>query len=404
MHLYLHIPYCRTRCAYCDFCTYAGMETSIEPYVTALCHELQMLPHPETLYASAWLRPSIFLGGGTPAILSLNQLERLLHIADSLIPLQHAEISLEANPGAVMGIGKNTAPTYRYFQGLQHLGINRLSLGVQSLHNPTLRVLGRIHTKEEAYACFEQARRAGFENINLDLMYGVPGQTRKTWSTTLDSIISWEPDHLALYALTLEAHTPLYACVARGDISLPDEDETAAMYEMAIEQLANAGYIQYEISNWARKAERQPQPHTTHKTPCLPSNVCHHNIAYWLNDDYLGAGAAAHGHVFPHRYANTPDIATYIAAVQRGERPLNEEILLSKHDLYAETMFMGLRLNTGVPLAHFRQRCQTDLHQVYGETLAALESEGLLEQSSSTVRLTHHGRMLGNRVFERFLL
>jgi oxygen-independent coproporphyrinogen-3 oxidase len=382
-HLYIHIPFCHRRCSYCDFNTYANMEHRIEAYVDALCAELGMLAAerapgaPESAEAAA-LRPTIFLGGGTPTMLSLPQMERVLAAAAKIVPLENAEITSEANPGTVLGRD--------YLRGLRALGVNRLSMGVQSLHDPTLRVLGRIHTADEARRSFEEAREAGFDNINLDFIFGLPGQTQAQWEQTLDAIGPWGAEHFSLYSLILEESTPLFAQVTAGRLRVPDDDATAAMYEAAMERLAAAGYAQYEISNFA-----------------LGGAQCHHNLAYWLNSDYLAAGAGAHGHIYPRRYHDILGIDAYIAAAGEGRLPVAEVIELSPGDLRAETMFMGLRLNIGVGEAHFAARCGLPLDEAYGEALAELLEQGLIERGGGRVRLTPRGRMLGNRVFERFV-
>jgi oxygen-independent coproporphyrinogen-3 oxidase len=222
-HLYIHIPFCHRRCAYCDFNTYANMDDRIEAYVVALCAELALLaetvrPAPPPSAEAAALRPTIFLGGGTPTMLSLGQMERVLRAADAIVPLDGAEVSSEANPGTVLGRD--------YLRGLRQLGVNRLSMGVQSLHDPTLRILGRIHTADEARRSYEEAREAGFDNINLDFIFGLPGQSQRQWEATLDEIVTWEVDHFSLYSLILEEKTPLYAQVTAGRVTIPDDDAT----------------------------------------------------------------------------------------------------------------------------------------------------------------------------------
>ncbi len=426
-HLYVHVPFCVRRCAYCDFNTYANLEDRIESYVTALCAELALLameqPQPTNVspltginddnlpptagVSRATLQPSIFFGGGTPSLLTLAQLERVLHVADTLVPLDTAEITLEANPGALLGANMAALD---YLRGLREVGINRLSLGVQSLHDPTLRVLGRTHTAAEAYRCFAAARQAGFASINLDFMFGLPGQTVAQWEAALAEVLTWGADHFALYALILEEHTPLAAQVMRGQVCVPDDDATATMYEAAMQHLATAGYAQYEISNWARSVVQQSTSSNRHERShpddldsSLPALACQHNLAYWLNSDYLAAGAGAHGHVYPQRYANLVAVDAYIAAVQAGCRPVAEWVPLTVDDLYAETMFMGLRLNAGVSLAHFRDRCGADLDAVYGNLLHELAQTGLIERGPWSVRLTERGRMVGNQVFARFV-
>jgi oxygen-independent coproporphyrinogen-3 oxidase len=406
-HLYLHIPFCQRRCAYCDFNTYANMEDRIEAYVQALCTEIGMLADllhsrpgesiaPEQIGSvlhSRALQPTIFFGGGTPSMLTPYQFEQVLCAANALVPLDQAEVTIEANPGSVLGTGTDALD---YLRTLRALGINRLSLGVQSLHDPLLRVLGRTHTAAEAYQCFNAARRAGFDNINLDFIFGLPGQTLDQWQQTLGTVATWGAEHFSLYSLILEESTPMYAQVTSGHVSLPDDDDTAAMYESAIEYLGAAGYTQYEISNWARQPVAAPAPQT-------PTFACQHNLAYWLNSDYLAAGAGAHGHLFPQRYANIRGVDAYIASVRAGQRPLAEQIDLVQRDLCAETMFMGLRLNNGVAFAHFRVRCSVDMYDVFGPLLRELCAQGLLEHTTTGVRLTPRGRMLGNQVFAHFV-
>ncbi|WP_288089973.1 radical SAM family heme chaperone HemW [Roseiflexus sp.] len=395
-HLYIHIPFCHRRCAYCDFNTYANMEDRMEAYVATLCAELRSLAHPQRTISPAlpltadltrvMLRPTIFLGGGTPSMLPEALMERTLAAADGVIPLCDAEVTVECNPGTVL--------RRDYLRALRAMGVNRISLGVQSLHDPTLRVLGRIHTAAEAYASFNDARAAGFKSINLDFIFGLPGQTIAQWEETLREIVSWGADHFALYSLILEERTPLYAQVSSGRVCVPDDDATGAMYELAIEHFAAAGYVQYEISNWARNdAPAAP----------VPSHACHHNLAYWLNADYLAAGAGAHGHLYPHRYVDVAGIDDYITRVRAGNLPVAEVIDLTPRDLAVETIFMGLRLNAGVSFAHFRDRCGMEMDVIFGAELGDLAEQGLIERDERGVRLTDRGRMLGNRVFERFV-
>ncbi|HWQ13583.1 MAG TPA: radical SAM family heme chaperone HemW [Roseiflexaceae bacterium] len=412
-HLYIHIPFCHRRCSYCDFNTYANMEHRMAAYVDALCAELASL-HAECSSRhrsgradqrstfnvqscngspglTRWnLRPTIFLGGGTPSMLPLPLMERVLAAADAVVPLEGAEVTVECNPGTVLGRD--------YLRALRAMGVTRVSMGVQSLHDPTLRVLGRIHTAAEARASFEDARAAGFDSINLDFIFGLPGQTEAQWDATLREIVTWGADHFSFYALILEEKTPLYAQVTAGRVSVPDEDATAAMYERAIERFGAAGYVQYEISNWARASSRE-----SFALPGLPSHACHHNIAYWLNADYLGCGAGAHGHLYPRRYVDVLGIDDYIARTRAGASPVDDITELTARDLAAETMFMGLRMNIGVSFGHFRERVGAEMDAVFGAELAELEGLGLLARDAAGVRLTERGRMLGNRVFERFV-
>lgn len=415
-HLYIHIPFCQRRCSYCDFNTYANMDDRIEAYVDALCAELRaygtqysptrltppvgqaqsaadVQPVPLT---RASLTPTIFLGGGTPTMLSLAQMERVLAAADTIVPLAQAEVTTEANPGTVIDEG--------YLRGLRSLGINRISFGVQSLHDPTLRVLGRIHTAAEAIETYHQACRAGFERINLDFIFGLPGQTREQWAWTLDQLAAIGPEHVSLYSLIVEQDTPLHQQVTRGSISVPDDDATAEMYELAMERLGNAGYVQYEISNWARPgAGDRTGTAPGQLRAAIPEGACQHNIAYWLNADYVGCGAGAHGHHYPRRWHDLLGVNHYIRAARSGQLPIAETIALTPNELYTETMMMGLRLNSGVSFAHFADRCGQPLLDVYGAEIAELRRQALIEQDALGIRLTERGRMVGNEVFVRFL-
>jgi oxygen-independent coproporphyrinogen III oxidase len=351
-----------------------------------------------------------------------------------------------------------------YLRGLRSLGINRISFGVQSLHDPTLRVLGRIHSAAEAITTYEQARRAGFDRVNLDFIFGLPGQTAEQWAWTLDQLAPLDAEHISLYSLILEQGTPLHQQVTRGSITVPDDDATAAMYELAMEKLAGLGYLQYEISNWAKddvgerraktpkgypeprhsKGTRNQEPRAENREPGafranqepriesqavltidqgnentgaqqfgsadrdrslnrLPAGACQHNIAYWLNADYIGCGAGAHGHIYPRRWHDMLGVDEYIRAASQNRLPIAETIDLSAADLFSETMMMGLRLNVGVSFAHFADRCGHELLDVYADELRQLLGLGLIEQDSIGIRLTERGRMLGNEVFLRFL-
>ncbi|NOK57593.1 MAG: radical SAM family heme chaperone HemW [Chloroflexi bacterium AL-W] len=412
-HLYIHIPFCHRRCSYCDFNTYANMEDRMDTYVDALCTELDLrrqsvlIPGDQaqqsrqtalrvpTPLAPPVLRsdllPTVFLGGGTPTMLPLELMEKVLTTANHLIPLDQAEVTIEANPGIVLGRD--------YLRSLRDLGINRISMGVQSLHDPTLRVLGRTHTAAEARTSYEDTRIAGFERINLDFIFGLPDQTVEQWDETLRDIVTWGADHFSLYSLILEEETPLYAQILNGHVTVPDDDTAGEMYELAMQHFDEAGYVHYEISNWARD---QGAPSNEH--PVLPGQASHHNMAYWFNTDYLACGAGAHGHVFPNRYYDILGIDEYIAQIRQNTLPTHETIPLTEHDLYAETMFMGLRLNVGVSHAHFRDRCGVELNDVYGDLLDELWFKGLVERDELGVRLTKRGWMLGNQVFARFVI
>lgn len=280
--LYIHIPFCHRRCSYCDFNTYAGLEKLIPAYVAALCAEIRLAGSAAHRSDRLPLH-TVFLGGGTPSLLPLGELERIFSaVRESFYLLPEAEISLEANPGTV---------DLASLQGMRQLGVNRLSLGMQSAHGDELELLGRIHSFEQVVQALELARAAGFGNLNLDAIFGLPEQPLARWEQTLRRAVALEPEHLSLYALTLEAGTPLLKQVEAGGLPEPDPDLAADMYDLATELLGSAGYLQYEISNWAK--------HTGNGLSEVgnPAYACRHNLQYWRNGPYLGVGAGAHSYI-----------------------------------------------------------------------------------------------------------
>ncbi|HMN61307.1 MAG TPA: radical SAM family heme chaperone HemW, partial [Anaerolinea sp.] len=271
--LYIHIPFCKRRCAYCDFNTYAGMEKWIPAYVDALCREMELVAAGESGPIPVG---TLFFGGGTPSLLPLAQLERILSTAARLFSFApDLEFSLEANPGTV---------DLDYLRGLKSLGLNRLSLGMQSAHPQELKMLTRLHDFPDVIRAVSWARRAGIDNLSLDLIFGLPGQSLERWSETLDLALGLGSEHISLYSLTVEEDTPLYSWVSRGLVDLPDNDLGADMFELAMDRLAQEGMVQYEISNWARRRA----------DGSLFS--CRHNLQYWRGLPYLGLGAGAHGY------------------------------------------------------------------------------------------------------------
>ena len=368
--IYLHVPFCLRRCAYCDFNTYAGLGHLIPQYVDALCAEIARAPDVRA--------HTLYFGGGTPSLLSPEQIERLVRAVRRRFGLPDgAEITLEANPGTV---DRDT------LSRLHAAGVNRLSLGVQSAHDGELRLLGRLHTWDQAVEAFRAARRAGFTNVNLDFIYSLPGQTLDRWRATLEAALRLGPEHLSLYALTVEEGTPLASRIASGELPFPDDDLAAEMYELAEEMLEAAGYVHYEISNWA-----------------LPSHECQHNLVYWRNESYFGFGAGAASWWAGQRWANVPHPTEYIARISRGDSPVDEIETIPPQLEMGETMMMGLRLAEGISDARFRQRFGVGLAEVYRDQLTEMQRLGLLVWDGRTVRLTQRGRLLGNQVFQQFL-
>lgn len=385
--VYLHIPFCVHRCGYCDFNTYAGLEDLIPAYTTALCREIALVAQ------SAGERlpvHTIFFGGGTPSLLSEAQLESILFsLAEAFAWQPGIEISLEANPGTV---------SLASLQAMRRLGVNRLSLGMQSAHPGELRLLERQHDYPEVVRAVTAARQAGFDNLNLDLIYGLPEQELATWQHSLELALGLHPEHLSLYALTLEHGTPLKRWASRGLIPEPDPDQAAEMYEWADERLAEAGYEQYEISNWSRA--QQP---------------CRHNLQYWRGLPYLGLGAGAHGYAAGVRTANVLAPAAYIARLESGavqdfpRSPASASLTsVDRQAEIGETMMMGLRLTQeGVSEADFQARFGQSLEALFTAEIKELQSYGLLQWTGEAprrrLRLTPRGRLLGNQVFMRFL-
>ena len=392
--LYLHIPFCRHRCAYCDFNTYAGLESLIGNYTRALCREIEHAA--EGFPALAGVH-TLFFGGGTPSLLPLFALEQILTTLRAGFALpDDAEITLEANPGTV---------SLDYLRGLRALGINRLSMGMQSADPNDLRILEREHNFFDVVNAVKWARQAGFENLNLDLIFGLPYQSFESWKHTLDLAVGLHPDHLSVYSLILEHGTPMNAWVERGLLPMPEDDLAASMYEWTMERLPRDGYEQYEISNWARRdAYGQVM-------------ACHHNLQYWYNQPYLGLGAGAHGFAGGVRTANVRAPRAYIErltySAQRKSKkerkfprtPATVNVTpIDRMTEMQETMMVGLRLvEEGVSAEAFEARFGEKAEAVFEKELRKLVGNGLLEWAGERVRLTKRGRMVGNQVFMLFV-
>ncbi len=389
--LYLHVPFCHTRCHYCDFNTYAGMLGHRESYVATLAQEIRLAGMRARLADGSPRRcRTIFFGGGTPSLLTTEQVDGLLGAARQAFAVDDdAEITLEANPGTV---------EYGRLDALRAVGVNRLSMGAQSFDADLLRWMGRIHSPEEIETAFAAARQAGFTSINLDFIFALPGQSQATWADTLEHALALGPEHLSLYSLIVEEGTPLFSWVRDGQVIPADDDTAADMYEYAIGRLADAGYSQYEISNWA-----------------LPGHECRHNLTYWRNLPYIGLGAGAHSFYAGHRFAEARPIAGYIArvraAVESGADEadalpagaiVDDEIISPALEM-AETAIVGLRLNAGISRGEFAARFRRQFEQVFDGRLADVRTLGLLETVGDRIRLTEHGRLLGNEVFARLL-
>jgi oxygen-independent coproporphyrinogen-3 oxidase len=401
--IYIHIPFCKHRCAYCDFNTYANQESSIPDYVNALIQEINFIGSQSTNLPNYQSISTIFFGGGTPSLLSPTQFDSILKaLRKSFTFTSNIEITIEANPGTV-NLGQ--------LQKLRAAGINRISYGVQSANMEELRMLERAHNFFDVIQAVSDSRKAGFDNLNLDLIYGLPEQTLDSWKTTLQRIIDLHPEHISAYALTLEHGTPFGKWSSKGLIPIPNPDLAADMYEYAEEFLAHTGYTHYEISNWAQIHPSSFIPH--------PYFACRHNLQYWRSLPYLAFGAGAHGYANGYRYSNVLRIKTYIERFANSQStnlpfPLSPATVnyhkQTLQDDISDYMINNLRLvNLGVADSDFKSRFNRGLLEIFPKEIEELIRNGLLEKTSEVLktsevyRLTKRGRLLGNQVFMRFV-
>lgn len=375
--IYIHIPFCRSRCSYCDFAT--GMyETDIaERYVLALLEEIaswQFVSPPS-------LVDTIYFGGGTPSLLSVNQLERILAAIQARFDISDdAEITIEMNPGDAEGRSDKLA-------GWRSLNINRVSFGAQTFDDEGLRQLGRTHTADDIHRTFHQLREAGFANLNFDLIAGLSGQTMAGWERNLANALSLGPEHLSLYLLEVHESTPLADQIRRGMRAPADDDLTAEMYRVMIDRVGAAGYEYYEISNF-----------------CRPGYEARHNTKYWTGAPYYGFGCSAHSYDGQlRRWSNERDAAKYTQLLAAGKSPITESIELSEQDAQAESMFLGLRLMRGLNIRTFTTRFGSDPREKYRDDLERFGEAGLLEVDGDLIRLTRDGALLSNEVFAAFV-
>ncbi|GLV57811.1 coproporphyrinogen III oxidase [Dictyobacter sp. S3.2.2.5] len=377
--LYLHIPFCHTRCHYCDFNTFAGRLPLREPYVRALLQEIEMAGNMARHEDGRQRRSrTIFLGGGTPSLLTVDQITRLLQACfQSFAVDDNAEITMEANPGTL---------DQEQLIGIRKAGINRLSMGAQSFDAQLLKTLGRIHTPEEIVQAVQHARTAGFTSINIDFMFGLPGQTMQHWQETLKRALELRPEHLSLYSLIVEEGTPFHDWVNDGSIIPGDEDLCADMYEYADELLRQAGYVNYEISNWS-----------------LPGYHSRHNLTYWQNLPYIGMGTGAASSFAGRRFSNEREPTEYIKMIKAHSLPTVESEEVGPEQAMSETAFLGLRTAMGLHLPTFEERFGIPFSRFAGDRLQPVEEAGLLEHEDGWLRLSARGRLLGNEVFLRLL-
>lgn len=367
--LYIHIPFCVRKCAYCDFLSAPGSEEAKASYTKALLREIEAVKTEKREVSS------IFVGGGTPSALSPSLMGDIFEkIHESFSVAQDAEITIEANPGT---LSKEKLFLYK------NAGINRLSLGLQSPEAAELKSLGRIHTYEEFLESFSLAREAGFQNINVDLMCALPDQTYEGWIRNLRTVAALHPEHISAYSLIIEEGTPF----AKRKLNLPDEDTEYKMYEDTAGILEEYGYEQYEISNYAKKGL-----------------VCRHNIGYWTRKEYLGLGLGAASLWENQRFSNTSDFSAYLKESGSPEKIRENRETLSLEDEMSEFMFLGLRMTEGVSKAEFLESFGTPIESVYGKVLDKYKNMGLLEEKEGRIFLTRAGIHVSNGVMAEFLL
>jgi oxygen-independent coproporphyrinogen III oxidase len=386
--IYLHIPFCKSRCSYCDFATdvFKNAET-VERYVNALCTEISdfkfQIPDfdAENLTRSLTLPvltnqiETIYFGGGTPSLLSPKQLEKILNVIYKKLSVEsNIELTMEMNPATM------TLETVREYRSL---GVNRASFGAQTFDDTELKRLGRKHTAQDVRETIELLREAGFTNVSFDLIAGLPRQTLKDWERNLDEALKLKPEHLSLYLLEIHEGTPLAEQIRSKRQPLPDEDLSGEMYEMMLDKIAEKGYKQYEISNFS-----------------LPNFESKHNSKYWLCEPVFAFGVSAHSFDGKTRRANERDTAKYVSLIEKGKSPIvfEEEI-----DADSESVFLGLRMMKGVDLVNYEKQFGVNILSKYAEDLERLQSLGLIEIAENHLRLTRKGALFSNEVFAVFV-
>jgi oxygen-independent coproporphyrinogen III oxidase len=371
--LYVHVPFCASRCFYCDFTTYVAPSSAVESYVDALQIEFDLLSN----RVSEPLQ-TVFFGGGTPTLLSSRQLERVLTSMRNRFPIgDDAEITFEANPGTVDA---------EKLEVMRAFGVNRISFGAQSLNERLLMAIGRLHDAEAVYKGVELAHAAGYPHINVDLMFGLPEQGLHDVEASLDGLMAMDVDHVSAYWLKVEPGTPFAKWQSQGELPLPGEDAEADMYDLVRERLAAHGYVHYEVSNFAK-----------------PGGEARHNLVYWRNEGYWAAGVGAHGYAYGVRYENVKSLLAYHDKLSQRQRPIAEEVHISTLESMEDTMMLGLRLRGGVPASVFAARHGFQMHRVFGDIIERLSQQGLVEWSGDSLRLTDKAWPIANVVFEEFI-
>ena len=374
--LYIHIPFCLHKCPYCDFYSVPFDADLSRKFVEAFRVEVSCVSE-----APPWSKltfSTLYVGGGTPTVLPIFQLAEILrHCLNSFILENTFEVTVEANPET---IGEEQLRT------LKESGVNRLSLGIQSLKDEELSSLGRIHTAETALNAYHTARTVGFENIGIDCIFGIPGQSLQSWKDTLKHVVDLGPEHISTYSLTIEPGTQFADGMKTGSISKPSEDLEAAMYEYAIDFLGAQRYEHYEISNFAK-----------------PDFRSRHNQLYWDHSPYLGLGPSAHSFIDDRRSERVRDVHEYIERIEQGVSTIEKEEILSKNKLMSEAVFLALRKREGLDMNLFRKKFGIEVQDLYGEKMRKYTDMEMLERKGSFLRLTRKGLMVANTIFTEFM-
>lgn len=372
--IYIHVPFCKAKCYYCDFNSFACRDELVPAYFSALKKEIYL--YREKL--KGYNIKSIFIGGGTPSAIDSHYIYEVMNIINGEFTVDKtAEISIETNPGTLTG---------EKLEMYKSIGINRLSIGLQAFQNRILKSLGRIHTSEEFEQNFTLARKIGFDNINVDLIFGIPGQTLEDWRETLMMVTALEPQHLSCYSLKIEEGTVFGDKLEKGEIMPLDDDIDREMYSFCKDYLADKGYKHYEISNFSK-----------------PGFACRHNLIYWKTEEYIGFGAGAHSFFEANRFNNIYDIESYVDGINEGKKIIENVEFINRTENMSEFMILGLRLIDGIPTEEFKNRFNEDIFNVYGSQINKLVEKELLIVKEGTITLSSLGLDCANQVFMEFI-
>ena len=375
--LYVHIPFCLRKCRYCDFYSISDLSQTSE-FLAALKQEMQLNSGTSLVF------DTLYIGGGTPSVLAPEAIGQIIETASRYFSIAFdAEITLEVNPGTV---------TLDNLSGYRKFGVNRLNIGVQSFDDDNLRFLGRLHSGSDARLSVERARRAGFDNIGLDLIFGLPGQDKTNWLGDLTAAVDIEPEHLSCYMLTCEPDTPLGRDVKTGRICLAPEGVVLGLFNTAIHFLTTRSFLHYEVSNFARMAGPNHEPRTSR-----------HNLKYWSFAPYIGLGPSAHSFIEPERYWNRRSVATYVRQIEAGSSAMAEKERLTKEQMMIEAIYLGFRTTRGIDLDKFKAKFDIGFTQTFFKTIAELETRGMIKMNEGHCALTRKGLLFVDSIASMFI-